>query len=294
MKKFLLLFFISGALYAQSSGAYLIPRQIYVGDPATLVYPLPASSQNENIILTAGPLDSNLLPQDPSIDFHRIILERRIMGSRLMIEFTAFAPGVHELPVIEIGGEYFSGLTVTVNSLIDGRSAPALSGSASVLAMPGTAIMLYGSMAALVLIIIFAVWLTFRGRTLINGLREKWKRYRLFISIRKTEKRLQKAAAKGIEKRKILDKLSDEFREFLSVLTGNNCRSMTAREFKHEFKDTEDALFLSDFFRTCDEKRFSGADINLQDINKLLDDLRFYLDKLENTKKDEQKGENAA
>jgi hypothetical protein len=288
MKIFFVFFLLSSALYAQTSSAYLVPRQIFVGDPATLVVQLPASSQHDNIILTA--LDTNVFPQDPNIDFHRIILEKRTTGSRLMIEFTAFSPGILELPVIEIGGDYFSGLTVTVNTLLDGRSAPTLSGAATVLAMPGTALMLYGSMAVILLLITFIIWFFLKGRRLLHELRKKWKRRRLFASMRKKENRLYKLISKGIDKRIILDELSKEFREFLSVLTGKNCHSMTSGEFRSETNNEdinenmqiENRIFLANYFCRCDELRFSGAGIEKKDIIQLLDDLKKYIDVLEN------------
>ncbi|MCL2765833.1 MAG: hypothetical protein FWD40_11240 [Treponema sp.] len=271
IKTFLLLILTAGVMHAQNQDAYLIPRQIFVGDPAMLVLPLPATAQNDDDIIYNH-------PPEPNIDFHRIILERRTTGSRLMVEFTAFMPGTLELPVIEIGGEYFSGLTVTVNSLIDSRTAPALSGAASVLAMPGTALMLYGSMVIIVFIIFSALWFIFRGRALLRLLLEKWRRYRLFTSMRNTEKRLLEDLSKETDKRIILDILSDEFREFLSKLTGKNCRSLTSREFMYVFEQQEDSAFLEKFFGSCDGFRFSGEDINTQDIINLLDDLRSFLD----------------
>ena len=266
--------------YAQQANAYLIPRQIFVGDPAVFVMPLPAYSQNENIIITPD-TGAASFPRDANIDFHKIILEKRTTGSRLMIEFTAFAPGTLEFPVIEIGGEYFSGLSITINSLIDTKTPPVLSGAASVLAMPGTAIMLYGVMAALIIFILLAIWFVFKGRAILRELEKRWKRSRLFIFMRYKERRFQKAAAKGVNKRAILDKLSDEFREFLSILTGKNCRSMTSREFIQNFENKEDGMFLAQYFRKCDDLRFSGAEIEAQDLTQLLDDLRAFIDRME-------------
>ena len=287
------IFILTCALHAQNKDAYLIPRQIYVGDAASLVLPLPASSKNEDFVIT--PYDADLLPSDPNIDFHRIILERRAAGSRLIIEFTPFASGVLILPGIEIGDEYFFGFIVTVNSLIDGRSAPILSSAASALAMPGTAAMLYGSMAAVVFLILLALWFIFKGRAALGKLREKRKRRRLFKSMRNTQKRLYKALSKGAEKREILDKLSQEFKIFLSTLTGNNCRAMTAREFtelflrlpQNLFSAQEDsAFFLGSFFKRCDELRFSGSDIDSQAVFRLLSELYNFTCMLENKEKD--------
>jgi hypothetical protein len=279
-------------LSAQDSGAYLIPRQIYVGDPAIFVLPLPAAAQNYNdFILTAKSLDADFLPQDPNIDFHKITLERRTTGSRLVIEFTAFATGILEFPAIEIGGEYFEGLSILVHSLIDGNSTPVLSISASSLAMPGTAVMLYASMAIIVFLILFIIWFVVKGRIILRELRKKLKRRRLFVSIKKTEKRLQKAIIKGTDKRLILDIISDEFKNFLSVLTNNNCRAMTAREFANQFEllppeysiaQKNNSAFLGKFFGKCDEMRFSGINIDSKDIILLLDDMRYFIVELEN------------
>jgi hypothetical protein len=292
----ILLLFITCALHSQNKGAYLIPRLIYVGDPASFVLPLPASSQNEDFIINS--YDWDFLPPDSDIDFHRIILEKRTTGSRLIIEFTPFAAGVIELPGIEIGGEYFSGFTVTVNSILDGRSVPVLSPAASALAMPGTAAMIYGSMAVIVILILLTIWFVFKGNAVLRDLRERLKRRRLFKSMHNTEKRLYRSVTKGADKRKILDKLSDEFKNFLSVLTGSNCRAMTAREFSALFaglpqeifsEPEESASFLGDFFRRCDEQRFSGANIEAQNILTLLSELHNFTCALENSGKNKKR-----
>jgi len=297
MKKYffvLFIFILTYSLHAQNRGAYLVPRSIYVGDSASFVLPLPASStQNEDFVITS--YDTDLLPTDPYIDFQRIILERRTSGSRLIVEFTPFAAGVLKLPDIKIGGDIFSGFTITVNSLLDTKSAPVLSSAASALAMPGTAAMLYISIASIVVIILLVLWFIFRGRAAFKKLRERRKRRRLFKSIQSTEKRLYKALSKGVEKRIILDKLSYEFKNFLSILTGNNCQTMTAREFieyfsrlpKELFAAQEDtAYFLGSFFRNCDKLRFSGSEIDDKAIHHLLSELHLFTRALEKSEKE--------
>jgi hypothetical protein len=301
MKKYyaliLFLLTINAASYAQNNRAYLIPRMIYVGDPAVLVLPLPGQARDGgDVVLTAPQAD---FPSNANIIFHRITLEKRAAASRLMIEFTAFTTGVIELPAIEIEGELFSGLTVSVNSIVDSRLPPVLSGPASALAMPGTALMLYGSMTAFAFFILLSIWFALRGRRFLKEWNKKWRRYRLFASMKKTEKRLQRAAARGTDKRIILDKLSEQFRIFLSFFTDRNCRAMTAREFGKlppEFFQAQelDPEFLTNFFQTCDSLRFSGVNIDSRDITKLLDDLRLFLGALENSKKGKDRQEAAA
>ncbi len=288
MKKlFVLVFFVltfafGETAFAQNNNALLIPQVIYVGDPAVLVLPLPSGNQDAalgDIILTG--ISPNF-PSDEKIDFHRIVLERRTAGSRLLIEFTAFAPGVLELPVIEIENERFAGLTVTVNSVLDSNGQRVLARSASTLAMPGTALMLYGTMAAIVFIVFLIIWFALKGRRFLESRIAKWKRKRLFASMRNTEKRLQKALLKDADKRYILDKLSDEFKTFLSCFMEENCRAMTAREFeKLPFDSAFDGHFLGNFFRACDELRFSGKDAGTQNISCLLGDIRSYLETLQ-------------
>ena len=281
MKKEAIFFFIflvvCNLIHSQNMGAYLIPRQIYIGDPAALIMPLPGSSRDsDDIILTSD------FPSHPNIDFHRITLQQRTAGSRLTIEFAAFVTGSLELPAIEIGEYRFTGLTVTVNSLVEKHSSIVMSGPASSLAMPGTALMIYGALAVLIILILLSIWFIFNGRFFWGTWNEKWKFRKLFISMKFTEKRLRRSILKGGDKRIILDKLSDKFRIFLSFLTDSNCRAMTALEFEKlplELLKQPDfnPLFLHDFFRKCDELRFSGAEVSSQDILQLLTSLRFFL-----------------
>lgn len=297
MKKYLtiiLFLFISGVSRAQN-GAWQIPRVVYVGDPATLILPLAGSAEDSaDIILTAQSSNNAVnFPSSLNIDFHRIVLERRTSASRLLIEFTAFAPGTLELPVIEIGGMSFSGLTVTINSVIDSKNSTLeLSRPASSLAMPGTALMLYGTLAGFALLLLSAIWFALKGRRYLQRWTEKWKLRRLFISIRNTEKRLNKNLSKGGSKRDILNKLSFEFKNFLSVYTGNNCRAMTSREFENLSLNSS---FLVNFFKRCDFYRFSGADFEAGDISRLLADMLLFLDELEKSKtENENPGEEKA
>jgi len=310
--KLLLIISFAEAQATQSSetqnAAHLMPRQIYVGDMAALIIPLPSVSSNvADIVITPG---SDYMPADPNIDFHRIVLEQRVTGSRLVIEFTAFAPGVLEIPVIEIGDELFSELTITVNSIIDEKIPPHLSGPAAALIMPGTALMLYGSLAAIIVFLLLLFLFLVKGKTIIKIIMEKWRLFRLFKSIRKIEKFLHEEILRGSDKRIILDKLSEEFRAFLSYMTGINCRAKTAMEFNSypvlikipdnaakfpansvyaQSAKVAESSFLSGFFRNCDTMRFSGADISSNDLIGLLDDVKIFVNLLEYQQKNKQK-----
>jgi len=286
----LLLFFLLRAYCgAQNADAYLIPREVYVGDMAELVLPLPdkappttAAKTLSTIILTQA--DPGF-PVDNDIDFHRVIMERGASGSRLLVEFTAFKPGKLEFPAIEIDGMKFTGLKAEISSIIGADSgALELSGPASTLAAPGTGFLVYGTLAAGVIVVILLLFFAVRGRSLLGKLRYNFKMWRLFSSAKNIEKRLYKSLLRGDNVRGILDKLSDEFKVFLSYYTGSGCTAMTANELEllpvadgQEIK----AGFLGNFFHKCDMYRFSGIPASVKDAAGLLKDMRQFIAALE-------------
>ena len=288
------LLFICATAAAQEQ-PYLIPQIVYVGDRATLVFPLTRALSKDAAIT----LDPGQFPASPNIELHRVTLERRPTGGRLLVEFSAYAPGLLELPPFEIGGERVSGLTVEISSIIGSEDAGAvLSGPASPLAIPGTSLLIYGSMTAFVLCLLFLFWATFWGRRHLEGLIAIWKRKLLIVSMRSFEKRLRKSLAKDGDQCETLTCLSREFRVFLSFISGENCRAMTAAELGRlpplaaplaappaadlaAVQGEEAAVlsgnFLGAFFRHCDELRFSGKSIAKGEALAALDDLRRFL-----------------
>ena len=296
MKRLIILtLFILICAYAPAqnsqTGAYLIPKIVYVGDIATLVLPLPRLAASEASEIALAP-NSPGFPSDPVIDFHRVILERRPTGGTLLLEFSAFHPGLLHLPPIEIGGERFTGLSVEIRSVIDKSGAGfELSPPAAALAIPGTASLIYGTLASLAALLLFTIWVLLRGRKYLAVLFLKWKRRRMLASMKYTGRRLQRAMLKGGKSREILDTLSLEFRKFLSVFSGENCLSMTAREFDLEpeffqitFEESSARTangFLGGFFRRCDELRFSGSGAGNDDVFTMLADLQLFLEALD-------------
>jgi hypothetical protein len=280
------LLFICATAAAQEQ-PYLIPQIVYVGDRATLVFPLTRALTKDGAIT----LDPRQFPASPDIELHRVTLERRPTGGRLLVEFSAYAPGLLVLPSLEIGGERFTGLTVGISSIIgNGDAGAVLSGPASPLAIPGTSLLIYGGIAAFVLSLLFLFWAPFWGRRHLEGLIAAWKRKLLIVSMRSFEKRLRKSLVKDGNQCETLNILSREFRAFLSFVSGKNCRAMTAAELGRlpplaadlAAAQSADAAvlngeFLGAFFRHCDELRFSGKAIAGGEALAALDDLRRFL-----------------
>ena len=256
----------------------MIPPRVFVGDRASLVLPLPGFSGQQDVELSPAQI-----PSSGDIDIHRVALEQRPGGNRLTIEFTAFIPGILELPPIVILGEVFSGLHIEISSILAiSESERVLSGPAGPLAVPGTSLLVYGTIIASVAALLLALWALLWGRRQVKNWIASWKRWKLLVSMWGIEKRLRKSLAKGACQRHILDKLSGEFRSFLSFFTGHNCRSMTATEFTRtaffeNYSNVPDKAFLGNFFSRCDCVRFRGNAISSDETRGLLSDLRSFL-----------------
>jgi hypothetical protein len=132
------------------------------------------------------------------------------------------------------------------------------------------------------------MWAAFWGRRNFAGWIAVYKRRRLLASMWGVERHLRKSLLQGAANREILDSLSVQFRIFLSVLTGENCRAMTACEFGRfapegmpdEMQATLDGGFLEYFFCRCVDLRFDGLEIVSDGVAVLLGDLHAFLEAL--------------
>jgi hypothetical protein len=262
---------------------YLIPQIVYVGDRAALVIPLERPLSGEALSLPSGEALSL-----PDLAVHRVELESRGNGGQLVIHFTAYAPGTLELPPFEAGGMFFEGIEVEIASILgSGEDAAALSPPAPPLAIPGTSLLIYGTLAGAVLFMLIALWAFLWAPRRLEGWLKKWRRKRLILSLAVMERRLRKTLGRGDttapQRGELLNVLAGEFRVFLSLLTGENCRAMTAGELSRlsltEFS-APDGPFLGDFFRRCDDLRFSGADAAAGELLEILGDLKLFIEAL--------------
>jgi hypothetical protein len=269
------------------------PRQLFVGDRGRLILTLGPAVQD------AAPffiIDPQLLPQSPELRLHRLEFDPR--RGQIFIDFTAFAPGELEIPpfrVPELPGVILDGCRVIIaSSLVRGDRGASfspeeggilvLSGFAPPLAVPGTALLIYGTSSLIILILLFLLGMWIWGRPYLAKLMEARRRRRLI--------RLMKSIGEGLRERiplesyqTILKKLSVEFRAFLGYFfdpgSGGDCRAMTAEEFYSlpPLFSPEDAdwaqpvspVSLGNFFRRLDRLRFSGEKAGTDEISALLD-----------------------
>ena len=286
---FFTLTFACAAAQAQDGrqAAYMIPPKVYVGDRASLVVPLQGFSANGNSANGNVEIPPARIPRSPDIDIYRVAIDRRPGGSRLTVEFSAFAPGILELPPLEIAGEVFSGLAVEISSILEpGETNALLSGPARPLAIPGTSLLVYGTLASAVVSLLLALWALLWGRRQVKDWAAAWKRRRLLVSMLGIEKRLRKALAKGNAPIELLDTLTGEFRAFLACYSGVNFRSMTAMEIGR--LETAGGLTviagggaLGGFFGRCDEMRYSSREIDGGEALAVFDETKSLLVKIQ-------------
>jgi hypothetical protein len=277
MKRFLCALFVLPLcpLFSQTlPGAaepYTIPQTIFVGDQGRLALPLGSAFAGVEAAVIQGPL----LPRSKDLTISRVELEKRGAAAMLLVDFQAFVPGIITLPPIEIASHTFSGLEVTIGSILSvEQRGLVLSGPAEPLAAPGTAALIYGAILGLILLLLALALGSVWGRTRLGEVAERLQRRRVIRAMGRTLKRLRSfSPGRDLE---ILETLSRDFRVFLGLLTGINCRAMVPSEFL-ALDGSGSALSpetAADLFRRCDAFRFSGEGIEREAVFALLDEFK--------------------
>jgi hypothetical protein len=257
--------------------AYLVPQTIFVGDKGRLVVPLGQAFMAAEAFVRSA---SGELPETADLAITRIEMENRNGSPRLLIDFIPYAPGVLALPALKIpvpGGEplELSGLKVTAASIL-APGETALSPPASPLPAPGTGLIIYGTAAGILIVLFLSLGLSVWGRRNFAFFWARFKRRRLLRIMARFLRRLDAESRAGKTKSpgEYLSMLSGQFREFLSLFTGTDCRPLTAGEFLtlSFYGD-----FLCAFFRRCDRLRFSGNGIERRDLAAELEEVRSFI-----------------
>jgi hypothetical protein len=275
MKRFLLMLFVLPVfpVFPQTlpGEPYLIPQTVFVGDKGRLALPLGPAFAG----LEAAVIQGASLPRSGDLVINRVELERRGAAATLLVDFQAYVPGRVTLPPIEIASHTFSGLEVTISSILPAeRQGMILSGPAEPLAAPGTAALIYGSVLGILLLLLALTLGSVWGRTRLRYFAERFKRRRVIRAMGRTLKRLR-AASPGRDS-EIPEILSRDFRVFLGIFTGTNCQAMVPSEFLalDNLGGAARPEAVADLFRRCDTLRFSGRDIGRDAALALLDEFK--------------------
>ena len=295
MKKILFfLFFIkfSVIIFSQTplswDSPFLLPQTIFVGDAGRLVVPLGDASGLAPFVRDSF----DTLQPGEDILIQRIELERRTGSFRLLIDFIPYAPGLLYFPPIDLYGEddfIIEGLEVNVASILNPLRM-SLAEPLPPLTQPGTGFLVYGSFVLLLIIIFLVLGGSILGRRHFAYILEKIRRRRLIRNMISFLRRLRYEFKniKSEEPAFYLTLLSGEFREFLSLYTKINCRSLSAGEFldlgfiedlemnlDEEFNEADQETWqigLCNIFRNWDTLRFSGREVKYENVNSALSD----------------------
>ncbi|MDR0723341.1 MAG: hypothetical protein LBF75_11240 [Treponema sp.] len=279
---------------------YLIPQTLFVGDLGRLVVPLgPASKDFQPFIVEKALLKP--LNEQRDLVIQRIELENRGGQVRLLVDFVPYAPGFLTLPDLPIPdlrsrGLSIAGLRVWIASLLTQENV-VLSEPLPPLVIPGTTLLIYGSTAGILLILLGGIGFQVWGRDHLQDVQERFRRRRLIRAMKRLLRNLEKAL-KDESPEAILCRLSGAFRHCLSLFTGMPCQAMDAGELKtlppllppeperpEAVPSILSGIFLCGIFRRCDALRFSGAPINQQELLRILEELQGFTHTLDQTDK---------
>jgi hypothetical protein len=286
--------------------SFLLPRTIFVGDEGRLVV-MPGETfggnnfANGEIVagnFAGGNIIADVQPfvkENPAdfgetfeLQIRRIELERWAGVSRILIDFVPFVAGTIHFPTLyfHVSGQEpiaLSGLRAEVASVLDGASME-LSMPALPMAVPGTGLLIYGSMAVFLVTLALAVAISVWAKRRFKGFRLAMRRARLFRVMMRFLRRLGREGSteKNGNPGYYLGLLAAEFRRFLSGFTGKNCRSLTPTEFMElplagethqatalappQFADILTPAFLCRLFRNWDALRFNGFGVDKADF----------------------------
>ena len=259
------------ALYAQST-PYLIPQTVFVGDAATLVYPLGGLYTGDANIT----LGKNSLPGNSDIVITHAEIDAK--NKLLLIRFVAYQTGVLLLPPFSIGNLFFENLEVNISSVLKNENSDGttlmLSPPSPPMAAPGTfwffVITLLVSIFVLFTLLVFSA----NHHALANDLFTKIKRRLLYTRMIRNLQKLRASLYRVTTAHlSVLPLLSSEMRAFISLYTNINCRSFTPGDFQNEFPNVVyDNNTLYTFFSDCDKLRFSGSIPPAASVLALLND----------------------
>jgi hypothetical protein len=258
---------------------------VFVGDAGRLVLPLgPVFAGVKGAVVEAP----EALPRVKDLVISRIELENRGISPRLLIDFVAYAPGIIDLPPVKIASFTFTDMRVRIASILEAEgNSPVLSGPAAPLSAPGTPALIYGAVLGGILFFLLLITGLLWGLPWFRLCREEARR-RLAL---RTMDRILRQQRNNLLKRKageeklILMRISSEFRSFLALVTGRNCRALVPREFiglplPPSGEEALSGRFLAGIFRDCDTLRFRGGVVEEAAVLGLMDRIKVFVEAL--------------
>jgi len=261
---------------------YMLPQTVYVGDAGRLVISLGSAFNDIPAFINTAPAD---IPGFPDLVINRIELEKRNNSSRLLMDFISYAPGSFALPPMEFASEtdvlVLDGIRFSTASILN-PDIMVLSKAALPLAVPGTGLFIYGGIGVMVLLAVSFIMGTFWFSKYFGPLKRRLRQKKILASLENKISLLRKESNPD-RQTELFSLLAAEFREFLTFLTGIDCRVLSPSEFVLygiSIPDAADAGSFSGLFRRWDNLRFCGAPLPGADVCGILDELAVIFGKI--------------
>jgi hypothetical protein len=252
-----------------SDGLFLVPQTVFVGDEGRLVVPLagtfPLSVGQANVVITDRlPFNENIIVKRVEID---------IRAKQFLLDFTAFKPGVLEIPQIDavdaIKAIKLPPLKVEIASILEREGySITLSPPEKPLAAPGTFALIIGGTAVFIVLIAATIFLIVYGPKHFRLLLEKLRVRFLMDKTKRAIMKIQNAlVASRIGTKEGATAVGVAFKAFLGALYRKDYAAYSAEDFLADTSFSGDAAYC--IFALCDNLRFSPAYIE-QDAVKAL------------------------
>lgn len=245
-----------------------MPQTLYVGDPGRLILtPAPSGQRDVALVLDIP----EQLPRTEHIRVHRIELELRPDGPRILIDFSAYAPGTLEFPVIEIGAYRIRPEPVFISSILD-DSNTLLSPAAAPLSAPGTRFLIYTVTMLFVLCVLVLLLFVRRILPFLKQRLEERRSHRAFRMFKRQLQRLNTRLDASMDCGVFLDELSAALRLYLSRRLDPAFFSMTAAEIaSSRYLKACPGLgqAFSGFFKRSDLFRFGTRQADFAELQSL-------------------------
>ena len=266
----------AGKPYTLSSSVTL-PPDFYVGDHVELRVHLavPTGSKRE------APVK---MPQTQWVRVDSIRLLRNPGSVELRIQLVSYAPGIVDVPPIDLGAFTVTGLTVRTASLLTEGGTTRLSDPKPQLLLPGTTFFLALLIAVLIAVPLFFLLVVGRLAPRLAAMLEEHRARRPWNRLSQALTRLESAIG-AVDAREFYIRLCEEIRRYLTSSLGRDFSSVTAREFARTAAgreiDAESSSSLAAILSFGDLVKFAGQPALLDERARDLGEARRCAQRLE-------------
>jgi hypothetical protein len=266
---------------------FLVPAKVFVGDRAQLFVPVTPIIGDTRRTLTIDTAER--LPQSDQLRLYKLTLEYQGNKSYIIIDFSAYTPGLVEFPPLSLGPYNLESQQVYIASVLNEQpETMSLSPLEPALLVPGTLILVYTGVFIIILLVVVTLLFVFRGKNIVSRWKENYQKKTSTKRLQRTLKRLESLLDRPVD---FYTMLSTELRRFLSTQTGIDFFPLTGQDLTMMTLplnfSREEINFLSHLLRTGDTVRFGNEPAEAQQLKETIQAVKEFIASLEGTNRQE-------